>query len=105
MIKVINAMLVVAVLFSAAKLYRLEHETRGLERTIVKIERDIEQRKEEHKLLRAEWASLTRPERIQKLAVEKLKLQPVRVDQIVTPAELAARLTVLSIPPIPEVTQ
>ncbi len=89
MIKIVNVLLVVAVLFAAANLYRLEHDTRRLEREIVSIERDIAQRKEDHKLLRAEWASLTRPERIQKLAQDQLGLQTLTAEQIVEARELA----------------
>lgn len=92
MIKFINVLLIIAVLFSAANLYRLEHDTRGLEREIARIERDIEQRKEDHKLLRAEWASLTRPERIEKIAVEKLGLKPLTSQQIVEASALTSKL-------------
>jgi hypothetical protein len=44
------------------------------------------------KLLQAEWSSLTRPERLQKLASEHLKLQPIKASQFVTEGDLGARL-------------
>jgi cell division protein FtsL len=95
MIKLVNVLLIAAVLFSGAKLYSLEHETRRLERQTAKLQAELLQQKEDRKLLRAEWASLTRPERIEKLALEKLDMAPVRVTQIVTEAELPERIVAL----------
>ena len=84
--------LAIAVLASAAVLYNLEHTTRGLERDIAKVKRDTQNDVEAIKLLKAEWASLTRPERIQQLAEKNLKLAPIRAQQFVTAAELATRV-------------
>lgn len=98
MIKLLNSFLVVAVLASAAVLYNLEHTTRGLERDIAKVKRDTQNDVEAIKLLKAEWASLTRPERIQHLAEKNLKLAPVHAQQFVTAAELATRVPNAPVP-------
>ena len=92
MIKLLNSFLVIAVLTSAAALYNLEHTTRGLEREIAKVKRDTQNDVEAIKLLKAEWASLTRPERIQQLAEQNLKLETVHAQQFVTETELASRV-------------
>jgi cell division protein FtsL len=89
MIKVLNGLLVLAVLVSGFFLYSLEHSTRALERQIAHEKKAIGEGREAIKLLSAEWSSLTRPERLQKLAEEQLKLQPVSASQIVAQADMA----------------
>ena len=83
MLKFVNGILVIAVLVSASALYNLEHKTRGLERQIAKTKATINDNDEAIKLLNAEWSSLTRPERIQALAEQNLKMVPRKADQIV----------------------
>lgn len=90
--KFLNACLVVAVLISAFFLYSLEHSTRGIERNIAKTQHDISNERESLKVLGAEWSSLTRPDRLQKLAQENLKLQTVTASQFVNESELAERV-------------
>ncbi|MBC8036338.1 MAG: cell division protein FtsL [Rhizobiales bacterium] len=90
--KLFNAILVVAVLVSGFMLYSLEHATRGLERDIGKLERQIANSHEATKLLGAEWSSLTRPDRLQRLAAEHLKLQTIKAQQIVKFGELGQKV-------------
>lgn len=92
MVKVFNALLVMGLLVSAFFLYSLEHSTRGLERQIAKMKTGISNERESIKLLNAEWSSLTRPERLQKLAEDQLKLQSMTASQIVTLAELSSKI-------------
>ncbi len=94
--KLFNAVLVLGVLVAGFYLYSLEHSTRGLERDIAATERKIADAKENIKLLNAEWSSLTRPDRLQRLAEQHLKLQTLRAQQIVKLEELA-----LKVPPEP----
>ncbi len=90
--KFFNACLVLTVLVAAFFLYSLEHSTRGLERQITKQKADISDEREEIKVLGAEWSSLTRPDRLQKLARENLQLYTVTASQFVSESELAARV-------------
>lgn len=94
--KFFNALLVLTVLVSGFVLYSLEHATRGIEREIAGIHRAIAAERESIKLLNAEWSSLTRPDRLQRLAEQHLKLQTLRAQQIVKLEELA-----LKVPPEP----
>jgi cell division protein FtsL len=96
MLKFINGILVIAVLVSASALYNLEHKTRGLERQINKTKTLINDDDEAIKLLNAEWSSLTRPERIQALAEQNLKMVPLKADQIVQASELAQRIPTIA---------
>ncbi len=90
--KFVNACLVLAVLVSGFFLYSLEHSTRGYERQIAKLRSGISEERESIKVLGAEWSSLTRPDRLQKLAQENLKLQTVTASQFVSEDELAERV-------------
>lgn len=92
MLKLANGMLVLMVLMSGALLYALEYKTRRLEREITVAGRTISDTGEDIKLLGAEWSSLTRPERIQALATQNLKLAPAQATQFVLPGELEVRM-------------
>ncbi len=86
--KFFNACLMLVVLVSGFILYSLEHSTRGLERNIAKLQRGISEERESIKVLGAEWSSLMRPDRLQKLAQENLKLQTVRLRNSLVKANL-----------------
>jgi cell division protein FtsL len=92
MMRLVNIVLVLTVLGSGFVLYTLEHATRAAERRIVEIETDIAAEAESIKLLKAEWSNLTRPERLQKLAEERLGLKPIIPTQMISVGELAARV-------------
>lgn len=92
MLKFLNALLVMAVLVSGYSLYTLEHATRGAERQIAATTRKIGEAREAIKLLNAEWSSLTRPERIQKLSEQYLSLQPTKAQQFVSVEELLTKV-------------
>jgi len=86
--KLLNLMLVAAVLISGFILYSLEHTTRGLERQASKFQRGIEEETENMRLLNAEWSSLTRPDRIRALAERFLGLSTLKAQQIVKLEEI-----------------
>jgi len=92
MFKLINACLVCAVLVSAFLLYSQEHTIREIERNIAKAEKKAADENNKIKLLEAEWAALTRPERIQKIAEEQLHLQVIQPQQFVPLAEVGSHL-------------
>ena len=92
MLRAFNACLVLAVLSAAYVLYSLEHSIRGVERQISRSTATIGSEKETIGLLNAEWSSLIRPERLQRLAEQHLKLKRISPDQFVKINELAARV-------------
>ncbi|WP_119392575.1 cell division protein FtsL [Taklimakanibacter lacteus] len=91
-IRTFNACLVLAVLCAAYVLYSLEHSIRGVERQIARSQGAIANEKETIGLLGAEWSSLIRPERLQRLAEQHLTLKRISPDQFVRIDELAARV-------------
>ena len=92
MLKALNAVLVMAVLVAGYFLYDLEHATRGTEREIATTVRKLDQSREAIKLLNAEWSSLTRPERIQKLAEQHLALEQTKATQFVSVEQLRTKV-------------
>ena len=90
--KFLNAILVLTVLVSGFFLYTLEHQTRGLERQIVKLDLGIVEEQDNVKFLNAEWSSLTRPDRLKQLAQQYIGLETQQARQILKPEELAARV-------------
>ena len=96
MLKIANISLVIVTLVTASVLYSLEHVTRGHERAIAKSKAELADNAEAIKLLKAEWSSLTRPERVQKLAEQTLAMQTIAPDQFVTQSELPDRLRALA---------
>jgi len=90
--KFLNFTLVVAVLISGFALYSLEHKTRGIERGITVAERGIDAEVENMRFLNSEWSSLTRPDRLKRLAEQHLGLTTLKAQQIVKLSELGQKV-------------
>jgi cell division protein FtsL len=92
MFRLLNVALVIGVIACSFVMYSLEHQTRKTERQIAGLQQDIRQERENIRLLKAEWSHLTRPARLERLARKHLQLEPMRPEQLVRQAELAAHL-------------
>ncbi len=79
-------------------IYDMKFQTRQLEERAAELERVIAEEKDNVALMRAEWSHVTRPERIEKLARELLKLEPAKPEQLITDRDF---LEVLARRPIP----
>ncbi|MEW5704707.1 MAG: hypothetical protein AB1781_09010 [Pseudomonadota bacterium] len=69
-------------------LFLAKYEVQTLEAELASLNRIILARQEEIHVLQAEWAYLSRPERIQSLSERLLDLRPVAVEHIGTAQEL-----------------
>lgn len=74
----------------ALGLFVVENRVENMRDDLAEIDRQIHADKEAIHVLKAEWAYLTRPERIASLSKQYLKLEPVQSAQIVTPKQLQA---------------
>ena len=92
MLRLLNFLLVPAVLASGFALYNLEHSTRSLEREIAATGKDIDGEYEMIGLLNAEWSLLTRPQRLERLARNHLGMGPLMPDQIKRSEQLTGSL-------------
>lgn len=83
-----HAVAIGALLASAAYVYSEKYQAIYAAEQIVKLRHLIAKEKDEINGLRAEYAHLTRPERIQELADRQLDMQPLALSQIVRPEAL-----------------
>ena len=91
MVRFLNFLAVLALVGSAIYAYSIKYETIFHAERIVKLKHEIKAEQDEIATLRAEWAHLTRPERVQALADKFLELQPVALRQIVRADALPER--------------
>jgi len=72
-----------ALIASAAYVYSLKYQTIYASEQIVKTRHLISKERDAINILRAEYAHLTRPDRLQALADKQLDMQPLALTQIV----------------------
>jgi cell division protein FtsL len=86
--KLLHAVAIAAVIGSAAYVYSVKYRSIYASEQLVKTRHLIAKEKDAINLLRAEYAHLARPDRLQALADSKLGLQPLALSQIATVDEL-----------------
>ncbi len=86
--RLLHAAAIAALIGSAAYVYGVKYQTIYASEQLVKTRHLIAKEKDAINLLRAEYAHLSRPDRIQELADAKLGMQPLALAQIATVAEL-----------------
>ena len=92
MLRILNVLAVAALIGSAVYAYSIKYQTILFSEQIVKAQSDIRDQRDQINMLRAEWAYLVRPERIQALADQHLDLQQLNIDQIVKVTDLPNRM-------------
>ncbi|MEA2835319.1 MAG: hypothetical protein QOG66_3521 [Methylobacteriaceae bacterium] len=88
MIRFLNILAIAALIGSAVYAYKIKYETIYRAEQINKMKHEILAEHDAIGVLRAEWAHLARPERIQELATKYLDLQPLSLNQVVTASAL-----------------
>ena len=83
MIRILNVVALAALVASAIYAYSIKYKTMFRAETVARLKADIKGEQDKIGILRADWANLTRPERIQALADKLLDLQPLALSQIV----------------------
>ena len=86
-----HAAAIAALIGSAAYVYGVKYQTIYASEQLVKTRHLIDKEKDAINLLRAEYAHLARPDRIQALADSKLGLQPLALSQIASDRRIARR--------------
>ncbi|HUB63590.1 MAG TPA: hypothetical protein VL996_03960 [Methylocella sp.] len=91
MVRILNILAIAALIGSAIYAYTIKYETIFHAETIVKLQHEIKWEQDKIGMLRAEWAHLIRPERIQALADKFLDLRTIALNQIVKPESLPGK--------------
>lgn len=86
--RLMHALAIAALIGSAAYVYGLKYRTIYASEQLVKTRHLVAKEKDAINLLRAEYAHLSRPDRIQALADSKLGLQALTLSQIARAVDL-----------------
>jgi len=81
MLRLINLAVIGALVIAAAWLYEIKYSSTRAAEHVAKLRADIRREHDAIAALRAEWARLDNPDRIQILARRHLTLKPVEVTQ------------------------
>jgi cell division protein FtsL len=90
-VRYLNVIAIGALVGSAVYAYAIKYETMRYSAEIVKAQHDIQRERDSIGVLRAEWAHLSRPDRVQALSDKHLDLQSVTVDQLSKASDLPDR--------------
>ena len=86
--RLMHAVAILGLIGSAAYVYGVKYRTIYASEQLVKTRHLIAKEKDAINLLRAEYAHLARPDRVQALADAKLGMQPLSLSQIATVNDL-----------------
>ena len=82
MMRLINVCVIVALVFAAADVYKIKFESTRQAQRVAKLRMEIRREHDAIAALRAQWAKLDSPARIQDLARRHLALKPTEARQI-----------------------
>jgi cell division protein FtsL len=80
-VRIIHLLVIAVLVFAAAYVYRIKMESTVRTEKVLRLHADIREQRDAIAALRAEWAKLDSPTRLQGLAERHLKLQPVTAQQ------------------------
>jgi len=91
MLRTFDVVMIAAMAGAAADTYQIKHHAENKQDEVRRLENEIRLEQDTIELLKADWALLTQPnrlERITRVYAEELKLQPTASTQVVQPVEL-----------------
>ena len=98
MVRTLNIVFILAVVIGAATVYDLKLAATKSAAKVAELQKQIDEERDAIRHLKAEWSLLNKPDRLQNL-VERyndyLQLQPLDVQQIVTPEDIPTRPVML----------
>lgn len=81
MLRILHLLVIVALVGAAGWVYKIKFEATLDAERVGKLRNEIRRERDAVAALRAEWAQLDRPDRVQELAQRHLKLKAVEVSQ------------------------
>lgn len=91
MIRFLHLLAITGLIASAGWAYSVKYDTLFYSEEVVKLRRKIERERDTIAVMKAEWALLTRPDRLQRLADQSLNLQPMTTFQLGKLSDLPQR--------------
>jgi cell division protein FtsL len=91
MMRLLNILVICALVLAAASVYKIKFDSTLQAARVAKLGNELRHERDAIAALRAEWAKLDTPSRIQQLADHFLKLQPIDPHQFGTFDNLPAR--------------
>lgn len=79
--RIVHLFVICALVFAAAYVYRIKMESTVRMERVLQLRADIREQREAIAGLRAEWAKLETPSRLQNLATRYLSIKPVETTQ------------------------
>jgi hypothetical protein len=95
MLRILNILVICALVLAAATVYKIKFDSTLQAARVARLRTELRRERDAIAVLRADWAKLDTPARIQQLADRFLKLQPLNPRQIDTFDDLPPR------PPVP----
>jgi hypothetical protein len=80
-VRIVHFLVICALVFAAAYVYRIKMESTVRTERVLQLRADIREQREAIASLRAEWAKLETPGRLQGLATRYLSLRPIESTQ------------------------
>jgi cell division protein FtsL len=84
----LHILAIAAVIASAAYVYSIKYQTIFAAEEVLKTQHLIARERGAISVLRAEYAHLSRPDRVQQIADSALGMQPLALNQIVKPSDI-----------------
>lgn len=91
MIRVLHLIAICILLGSAGYAYSIKYDTIYYAEQLAKLKAKIQRERDAIAVVKAEWALLNRPERLQKMVEQHLDLQPMNVQQLASFSEIPNR--------------
>ena len=91
MMRLLNILVICALVVAAAAVYKIKFVSTLQAARVARLRNELRHERDAIAVLRAEWAKLDRPARIQELADRFLKLQPIKPRQFDDFSKLPAR--------------
>lgn len=91
MIRLLNSVAIISLLISAGFAYSVKYEALADHEEVLRLQSAIKKQREQNNVLKAEWALLNRPQRLQMMAEKYLDLRQLDVRQLARFSDLAQR--------------
>ncbi len=79
--RILHLLVIGALVFAAAYVYRIKMESTARTERVLKLHAEIREQRDAIAVLRSEWAKLDSPQRLQGLAERHLPLKPINARQ------------------------